>query len=70
MGGLLCLFDSAGPCANGVKDCQRTKTSPRTRATLSVLWGSRELAPGHLAAATRWYRTLLEGLGATTSDAL
>src|SRR3954471_9668633 len=28
LGGLLCLFDAEGPCANAVKDAQRTKTSP------------------------------------------
>ena len=35
--GLLCLFDAAGPCANGVKDSQRTKTSEQTTRTLSIL---------------------------------
>ena len=39
VGGLLCLFDAAGPCANAVKDSQRTKTRAATRQTLSVLWG-------------------------------
>ncbi len=27
LGGLLCLFDADGPCANAVKDAQRTKTT-------------------------------------------
>lgn len=40
---LLCLHDAHGPCANAVKDAQRTKTSDATRNTLSVVWSSREL---------------------------
>ena len=43
VGGLLSLFDAEGPCANAVKDSQRTKTRPETTRTLSVLWSSREL---------------------------
>jgi DNA/RNA-binding domain of Phe-tRNA-synthetase-like protein len=68
LGGLLCLFDADGPCANAVKDAQRTKTTPQTTKTLSVLWGSTAL-PGRTEAAARWYRGLLEALGATTGDA-
>ena len=66
---LLCLFDQQGPCANAVKDAQRTKTHAGTTRTLSVLWGVR----GHeaaLAAATEWYRELLEAVGATTAEVL
>lgn len=63
LGGLLCLFDAGGPCANAVKDSQRTKTDARTRETLSVLWGTRAL-PGRAEAAYAWYRALLERLGA------
>src|SRR5688572_17627154 len=37
--GLLCLFDAEGPCANAVKDSQRTKTQASTTRTLSVVWG-------------------------------
>ena len=62
---LLCLHDAEGPCANPVKDAQRTKTSPATRATLSLIWGSDAL-PGRAAAAAAWYRDLLAELGATT----
>jgi DNA/RNA-binding domain of Phe-tRNA-synthetase-like protein len=61
--GLLCLFDADGPCANAVKDSQRTKTTPQTRKTLSVIWGSQALA-GHTAATLAWYRKLLEEAGA------
>ncbi len=63
--GLLCLFDAEGPCANAVKDSQRTKTSAGTTATLSVLWGPLDFRQ-EVEAATAWYRELLEGLGALT----
>lgn len=66
LGGLLCLFDALGPCANGVKDSQRTKTHEGSRRTLSVIWGTREL-PGRTAEALAWYRQLLESVGATVS---
>lgn len=66
--GLLCLFDADGPCANGVKDSQRTKTHAATRRTLSVLWGSNQLPDGHLERTASWYRELLESVGATTCD--
>lgn len=65
--GLVCLFDAEGPCANAVKDSQRTKTHDGTRATLSVVWGTTAL-PGRSAAATAWYRQLLEQAGATTEE--
>ncbi len=66
LGGLLCLFDAEGPCANAVRDAQRTKTRPETTSTLSVIWGS----VGHeerLWEAEAWYRSLLEGAGARTT---
>jgi DNA/RNA-binding domain of Phe-tRNA-synthetase-like protein len=65
VGGLLCLFDADGPCANAVKDAQRTKTGPDTRRTLSLVWGTVAL-PGRAEQAARWYRDLLEKQGATT----
>jgi DNA/RNA-binding domain of Phe-tRNA-synthetase-like protein len=67
LGGLLCLHDADGPCANGVKDSQRTKTGDSTRRTLSVIWGTRAL-PGRAAAAGAWYRELLGRLGAATGE--
>jgi DNA/RNA-binding domain of Phe-tRNA-synthetase-like protein len=63
--GLLCLHDAEGPCANAVKDSQRTKTHDGTRRTLSMIWGPRE-AEAHVAAAGRWYRELMELAGAET----
>jgi hypothetical protein len=65
LGSLLCLYDADGPCANAVKDAQRTKTGPQTRATLSLIWGSRALAD-RARATESWYRELLESHGART----
>jgi DNA/RNA-binding domain of Phe-tRNA-synthetase-like protein len=65
--GLLCLFDAEGPCANAVKDAQRTKTTAETRRTLSLIWGTTAL-PGRTVEAERWYRKLLEMHGAKLSE--
>jgi DNA/RNA-binding domain of Phe-tRNA-synthetase-like protein len=65
LGGLLCLWDADGPCANAVRDSQRTKTGPETQHTLSVVWG----VAGHeqrLERAVAEYRKLLESAGAQT----
>jgi DNA/RNA-binding domain of Phe-tRNA-synthetase-like protein len=67
LGGLLCLFDAHGPCANAVKDAQRTKTAPETRRTLSLVWGTRDL-PARMAKVTAWYRALLEKYAVKTDD--
>jgi DNA/RNA-binding domain of Phe-tRNA-synthetase-like protein len=67
LGGLLCLFDADGPCANAVKDAQRTKTTVQTRRTLSLIWGTTAL-PGRAAQAEAWYRGLLQQHGATTVE--
>jgi DNA/RNA-binding domain of Phe-tRNA-synthetase-like protein len=64
--GLLCLFDRHGPCANGVKDSERTKTRADTVRTLSVVWGAKALGE-HTARAVAWYRELCERLGARTA---
>jgi DNA/RNA-binding domain of Phe-tRNA-synthetase-like protein len=65
VGGLLCLFDAEGPCANAVKDAQRTKTGAETVRTLSLIWGTTAL-PGRAEQAEKWYRAVLEQHGATT----
>jgi len=65
--GLLCLHDAEGPCANAVKDSQRTKTHDGTTRTLSLVWGSNAL-PGYAAKVAAWYRALLEEGGASTRD--
>ncbi len=68
IGGLLCLFDADGPCANAVKDSQRTKTHPMTRCTLSIIWGTRKL-PGRTRQVESWYRELLQFGDCITEDA-
>ncbi len=65
--GLLCLHDAAGPCANAVKDAQRTKTDGTTRRTLYVVWGT-NACRGAAARAAEWARALLEKIGASTED--
>jgi DNA/RNA-binding domain of Phe-tRNA-synthetase-like protein len=66
LAGLPCLFDDHGPCANAVKDAQRTKTDAATQRTLSVLWGC---APHEERArrAVVWYQNLLHQAGAVTT---
>ncbi|MCE9575366.1 MAG: hypothetical protein K8W52_19600 [Deltaproteobacteria bacterium] len=64
--GLLSLADADGPCANAVKDAQRTKTHAGSTRTLSIVWGTRAL-PGRARAAAAWYRELLGARGATTA---
>ena len=65
LGGLLCLFNADGPCANAVRDAQRTKTRDETTATLSIVWGCVGFET-RLRQAEQWYRSLLESAGATT----
>jgi DNA/RNA-binding domain of Phe-tRNA-synthetase-like protein len=67
LGGLLCIFDADGPCANAVRDAQRTKTQPTTISTLSVIWGCAGYEE-RLRDAERWYRALLDESGATTAS--
>lgn len=62
--GLICLWDSQGPCGSPVKDSQRTKTHGRTRRTLCLIWGSQEL-PELVESALRFYQELLRECGAT-----
>lgn len=66
VGGLLCLHDGAGPCANAVKDAQRTKTYDGTRRTLSLVWGTRAFE-GYASRAADWYRELLTRAGAQSA---
>ncbi len=60
--GLLCLRDTAGACANAVKDSQRTKTDAGTRRAMVQIWGTCEL-PGAAVSLGRQVRELLERLG-------
>lgn len=67
LAGLVALCDADGPCANAVKDAQRTKTHAGTTRVLAVIWGTRAL-PGRAREVGLWYRELLERAGATTAD--
>lgn len=63
LAGLLCLYDAEGPCANAVKDSQRTKTDFNTTETLTVIWGSVAIKKQiHLL--IDWYLELLKMSGA------
>jgi len=63
--GIPCLFDADGPCANAVKDAQRSKTDGGTRNTLTLVWGAQALGD-RTARTVVWYRELLGRAGATT----
>ncbi|MAF64483.1 MAG: hypothetical protein CMJ84_02325 [Planctomycetes bacterium] len=63
VGGLLCLHDANGPCANAVKDSQRTKTGPTTTRTLNLVWGPASEAE-RTERALDWYQSLLTEAGA------
>jgi DNA/RNA-binding domain of Phe-tRNA-synthetase-like protein len=67
VGGLVCLFDGEGPTGTPVKDAQRTKTHDGTRATLSIVWGTRAL-PGRTPKATAWYRELVAAIPGATIE--
>ncbi|MGZ6141250.1 MAG: phenylalanine--tRNA ligase beta subunit-related protein [Myxococcaceae bacterium] len=62
--GLLCLFDAEGPCANAVKDSERTKTSDATTTTLTLIWGAAATA-NRVDEAVGWAWELLGRVGAT-----
>ena len=61
--GLIGLDDAAGPCANAVKDSQRTKTTGDTRQVLAIVWGTSAL-PGRAAQTATWLGELLAASGA------
>jgi DNA/RNA-binding domain of Phe-tRNA-synthetase-like protein len=56
--GLVCLSDADGPCANAVRDAQRTKTHDGTVRTLSVVWGCAPFER-RVDAVVEWYREVL-----------
>ena len=64
VGGLLCLFDGDGPCANAVKDAQRTKTDATTRRLLVVVWSPRCPERDYPDRAVAWLAELAARLGA------
>lgn len=63
--GLACLWDDAGPCANAVRDAQRTKTNGDTTRTLSVVWGVAGFE-NRLDDTVAWYCALLAQIAADT----
>jgi len=66
--GLVCLYDAQGPTGTPVKDAQRTKTHDETRATITIVWGTRAL-PDRTRQTAAWYRELLATIdGVTTED--
>jgi len=65
--GLVCLFDSTGPCANGVKDSQRTKTSKSTVKTISIVWGAQSLR-NQVEQTRNWYLEMLKQYGAEANE--
>ena len=67
LAGLLGLSDALGPCANPVKDAQRTKTHAQTRNTLYLVWGTRTL-PNHAAQTAAWCRRLLSERAVVCED--
>jgi len=69
VGGLLCLADAEGSCANAVKDSQRSKTGPATRRVLVVLWGHVAEQP-RVEAAAAWASALLHAAAADVVEAL
>ena len=70
VGGLLSLCDAEGPCANAVKDAQRTKTQPATRRVLGVVWGAAAPDVAHATATAAWLGELLSRLGAAVEPAV
>ena len=64
VGGLVSLHDEDGPCANAVKDAQRTKTVPETTRVLAIVWGAAAPDAAHAGRTAAWLRELFVRLGA------
>lgn len=64
---LPCLFDRTGPCANAVKDAQRSKTTAASRRILAIVWGCVRPDPSLPSAAADWLARLLTDLGLTVT---
>lgn len=63
LAGLPCLHDATGPCANAIKDSQRSKTSAATTRTLTLFWSASDLR-ALTEAALAWHVELLQDVGA------
>ncbi len=66
--GLLCLADQDGPCANAVKDAQRSKTDAASRRVLAIVWGTLAPEPTHAARTAAWLGELFARLGASVRE--
>ena len=66
--GLLSLIDAEGPCANAVKDAQRTKTHVGTTRVLALVWGTRAFE-SRTEQVTAFFRDRLEASGARIGTA-
>jgi DNA/RNA-binding domain of Phe-tRNA-synthetase-like protein len=64
VGGLLCLCDAHGPCANAVKDAQRSKTDAATRDVLALVWAPLIGDGGHARRTAQWLAELFGRIGA------
>ncbi|HEX6812113.1 MAG TPA: phenylalanine--tRNA ligase beta subunit-related protein [Planctomycetota bacterium] len=62
--GLLCLCDAEGPCANAVKDAQRSKTLAATVRVLGIVWGAEAPDARHAPSTAAWLGELFARLGA------
>lgn len=69
VGGLLCLFDAEGPCANAVKDAQRTKTGEASTRVLGIVWGTVRAGESHVQQTAAWLGELLSAVGARVEPA-
>ncbi len=67
LGGLVCLCDEQGPCANAVKDAQRTKTRPETTRVLAVVWGCNAGQPGRTQRAADLLAAAMQAAGAVVA---
>ncbi len=67
LGGLVCLCDEQGPCANAVKDAQRTKTRPETTRVLAVVWGCDAGQPGRTQRAADLLAAAMQAAGAVVA---
>lgn len=67
LAGLVCLHDADGPCANAVKDAQRTKTKPETTRVLAVVWGCDAGEPGRTERAAAALAAAFARAGATVA---
>jgi DNA/RNA-binding domain of Phe-tRNA-synthetase-like protein len=69
VGGLLSLFDEVGPCANAVKDAQRTKTDEDSTELLALIWAPSCPQADYPDRAANWLALHLGRVGARVVEA-